>query len=659
MKLAAVTVKNFRSIRDATIKLDDLTALVGPNGAGKSAFLKAVELFQDEKPRVEKEDYHGMNTGEDISIKMEFVELTKSERAAFPDCAPDGRLLAELAFTWESEQGKAKPAVYVLLPQDPDFDTIRNGSAAEAKRHYAAIKDRYNLPDCAGIDNIKDAIRKLEGEHVAELERGRDKGTSFKITGNTPSSLDTFVRFIVVPAVRDASDDASDAKNSAITRLTEHLAGALKADPAFLQFRQDAQKNYEGVVNKFEAEQLEKLSRDVTARLETLVDGVRADLSWPDKKLPIELPATRVKLGEGGDPLDVQRIGHGSQRAFIIALLQQIAAAQAAGGPSQQEGPRATPTYVLVIEEPEIYQHPSRQRRMARAFSRMTGEAAAAPVQILYTTHSPHFVGMDRIENIRLVQKRKAGSGDTYETVVGSTRLSEVKKALGVDALADGPAIERLRTAMTPWLNEGFFAKLVVLVEGDNDYAAIVGAARSLGTELKDMNVAVIPCGGKYSMDKPLAVFRSIGIPTYMVWDADKAGGEDRGEKATYLARNTNRKYLKMLGLPPKDWPSGVKKTYACFDDNLNTTVEKEVGVTLYDKLIKGAMVKFDISQRRRAEKKSAVMVEVLSEAKKKNRACKTLELLVRTIERLEGSGKVASGKGTPVANGGRCDATA
>lgn len=660
MRLAAVTVKNFRSIRESSLKIDDLTALVGPNGAGKSAFLKAIELFQDEKPRVEKEDYHGMNTGEEISINLTFADLTGAEQDAFPLCAPDGKLSVELAFAWDTNQGKAKPSVYVHLPQDPRFDKIRKESTDEAKKYYKTIKDEHSLPDCTTIDGVKDAIRKLEGKHTTELEWGRDKDISFKITGNTPSSLDTFIRFIVVPAVRDASDDASDAKNSAVTRLTEHLTSTLKTDPAFLKFSKDAQKNYEYVVGKFEADQLKKLSIDVTTRLGALVDGVEADLSWPDKRLTIELPATRVRLGEDGDPFDVQRIGHGSQRAFIMALLQQIAAAPAAAAQGGQRGPPPAPAFVLVIEEPEIYQHPSRQRRMARAFSQMSGKGAAAPVQILYTTHSPHFVGIDRIENIRLVQKRKAGDRGMYETTISSTSLSEVKTTLGVDALADEPAIERLRTAMTPWLNEGFFAKLVVLVEGDNDYAAIVGAARSLGIEFEDMNVAVIPCGGKYNMDKPLAVFRSIRIPTYMVWDADRVGKEGRDKTATDLAKNTNRKYLQMLGQTPEDWPSGVKPTHACFDDNLNSTVEKEIGSKLYGNLIEDAMTKFDISPRRRAEKKSAVMVAVLSEAKKQNHMSKTLESLVSTIERLAvGASGASKGMGSTAAGGGGSNATA
>ena len=45
MILESVRVQNFRSIKDATLYCDKLTALVGANGSGKSSFLKAIEAL--------------------------------------------------------------------------------------------------------------------------------------------------------------------------------------------------------------------------------------------------------------------------------------------------------------------------------------------------------------------------------------------------------------------------------------------------------------------------------------------------------------------------------------------------------------------------------------------------------------------------------------
>jgi predicted ATPase len=43
-RLTKVTIRNYRSLEDVTVDLDDLTILVGPNGSGKSNFLDALRF---------------------------------------------------------------------------------------------------------------------------------------------------------------------------------------------------------------------------------------------------------------------------------------------------------------------------------------------------------------------------------------------------------------------------------------------------------------------------------------------------------------------------------------------------------------------------------------------------------------------------------------
>jgi putative ATP-dependent endonuclease of the OLD family len=50
VKIKLVRIRNFRSILDADIECDSLTALVGRNGAGKSSILKTIELFYSMPP---------------------------------------------------------------------------------------------------------------------------------------------------------------------------------------------------------------------------------------------------------------------------------------------------------------------------------------------------------------------------------------------------------------------------------------------------------------------------------------------------------------------------------------------------------------------------------------------------------------------------------
>lgn len=57
MIIRSVEVKNFRSIREAPLDCDNLTAIVGRNGAGKSSFLHAIDIFYDIAAPVTEEDF--------------------------------------------------------------------------------------------------------------------------------------------------------------------------------------------------------------------------------------------------------------------------------------------------------------------------------------------------------------------------------------------------------------------------------------------------------------------------------------------------------------------------------------------------------------------------------------------------------------------------
>lgn len=105
-----------------------------------------------------------------------------------------------------------------------------------------------------------------------------------------------------------------------------------------------------------------------------------------------------------------------------------------------------------------------------------------------------------------------------------STNLREVAGILA--GTADEPSTytpatlsARLQAVMTPWMNEGFFADVVVLVEGEDDRAAVLGVAKAMGHDLEGNGFSIIPCGGKSNIDRPYTIFRQLNIPVYAVWD--------------------------------------------------------------------------------------------------------------------------------------------
>src|SRR5678816_3867861 len=102
-------------------------------------------------------------------------------------------------------------------------------------------------------------------------------------------------------------------------------------------------------------------------------------------------------------------------------------------------------------------------------------------------------------------------------TRVSKTGLAEVATALwnadGCPANVYTPTtlLPRLRTIMASAMSEGFFADAVVLVEGEDDRAALLGTATHLGYDFDRVGLSIVTCGGKTCLDRPFVVFTNLG----------------------------------------------------------------------------------------------------------------------------------------------------
>ncbi|HCJ7638358.1 TPA: AAA family ATPase [Enterobacter hormaechei subsp. xiangfangensis] len=91
MYLAELTIKNFRKLREATLKFQPgLNVLVGPNNAGKSAVIDALRTLlaghEETYPRLDGSDRHRPHEGDptgDISFHFVFRDLSLEDEADF------------------------------------------------------------------------------------------------------------------------------------------------------------------------------------------------------------------------------------------------------------------------------------------------------------------------------------------------------------------------------------------------------------------------------------------------------------------------------------------------------------------------------------------------------------------------------------------------
>lgn len=650
MIVKSIRLRNFRSILDETLHCERLTALVGTNGSGKSSFLRGLELFFAGSPKLAAEDFYGGDVTDGIEIQITFTGLTNEEAERFSTYLENGDLTVERLLSLVD--GKVSARYHGSSLQCKEFRKVREAKTATARKAaYEALRQvpKYaELPPWKKQDEALSALRQWEAGHPEECASSRDDGLFFGFAEVAQGYLGRHTRFISLPAVRDAAEDASDMRGSPVTQIMDLVVrGALANRTEFQQLQDETNQRYREIVDPSKLEELGNLETVLTETLRTYVPDAGIALNWIDGGgVDIPLPRAEVKLVEDSYRCTVDRTGHGLQRTFILTMLQYLAIVQkaarqkasdpAGGAEEAGEGSEPTrPSLILSIEEPEMYQHPNRQRHLASVLHQLATGAipgTSSSVQVIYATHSPFFVGIDRIDQLRLLRKVEGRRGRPKMTRVWSTTLDQVAEAIW--EARGRPATEftgeslraRLQTVMTPWANEGFFADVVVLVEGEEDRAAVLGTAASMDLDLESEGISIIPVMGKNNLDRPAVIFEKLGVPTYLVWD------NDRGKDADPSA---NRCLLSLLGQSVEDWPARVDDRFACFEGNLQATMERELGDDFFRRLLHDAQWELGINRKEQAQKNPTVIKQIIDSARAQGKSSTTIERIIDRIRDL------------------------
>jgi predicted ATP-dependent endonuclease of OLD family len=651
MLIDYVEVKNYRSLLSEKLYLENLTALVGANGAGKSTFLKALEIFYASAQTIKQDDYYNKDSSSHISISVAYKNLSDEAKELFSPYLQDGGLVVELEIGWN--EGRPSFKYHGSSLQNPDFVSIRNVSGAnEKKASYAELRkqEKYNsLPAVRSGGAVVDELAKWENENIAQCVRLRDDGQFFGFKSVAKGYLGKFSQFLFIPAVRDAIGDAEDAKNSTFSRLMDLVVkSVISRKQEYIDLKSATEEKYKEIMNPEKLTELNVLQEQMNETIKTFVPNASIGLNWlPLGSINMPPPLADIKLIEDGFESSVEKTGHGLQRAFILTLLQHLAMEQVKANDNGESTSSTLPTLILAIEEPEIYQHPNRQRHLAKILKKLAHgktPGVAENTQVLYCTHSPHFVGIDRIDQIRLF--RKVGNeGKPKITKVISTNLDDVANSIWESDGSNGQKfdssslIPRLHAIMTPWMNEGFFSDVNILVEGEDDRAAILGIAKANGCELEGDGFSVIPCGGKNSIDRPYIIFTKLGIPTYIIWDGDFGKGETSGE-CKFCGKvldnkakpEENKKLLRLVGRSEEEWPSHIDDKSACFKDKLETTLCEEIGSDVFEKCLQECQKEYGISTKKHAIKNPNVITDIINKAKEQGKTSKSLEEILKKI---------------------------
>jgi len=525
VRIKTIRIENFRSFLDETIHLNDYTCFVGPNGAGKSTVLAALNVFFQERAasstdvnKLIDEDYFRKNTERPMRITLTFEDLGERAATDLADYVRQNELVvtAEAVFDAEAGVGQVRHFGLRLGMEEfrPFFDAMKAGAkASELREIYGELRDQFeNLPNPVSKDDKAAALRDYESEHTDDcvLIPSEDDFYGFNSTGK----LAPFVQWVFVAAVKDAAEESLESKNTALGKL---IARAVRRrtdfDAELETLKTDTLERYRELLERNQA-QLTELSEALQRRLESWAHGnVRFGMEWlsdPAKSVVLQQPVAGIKTGEGDFLGSLARMGHGLQRSYLLALLQELA---------DSEAPDA-PTLILGVEEPELYQHPPQARHLADVLC----ELSTGNNQILATTHSPLFVCGEDFEDTRLVRAPLNEAGSEVKALTLEALCRRIRAAVGEDEQRQIEGlVAKIHQALQPGIAEMFFARVPVLVEGLEDVSYITTELHLSGqwSEFRRLGCHLIPANGKDKLIKPLAIAREMGIPVFTIFDAD------------------------------------------------------------------------------------------------------------------------------------------
>ncbi len=609
MIIKTIEVKNFRSIRDEHIDFDNLTAILGRNGAGKSSFLHAIDTFYDLKASVTEDDFFNRDMGSSIEIRVTYGNLRDDEKEEFGAYIRDDTLIVTKRIT--EVNGAIVQRYYAAAYQIPAFAEIR---AMPGKRNrtnaWNELVATNKLPDLGRrakkADEVDLLMAECEAKHP-ELMKPIEREEQFIGPKNIGGGkLDNFTKFVLVPAVREASDEATGKKGAIYQILDMIVLRKINAREDIQQFKIDFEERIKEVYSSENLTELPELGVSITKTLEKFAPGSQLKLRWDEVSLPnVPPPAARATLIEDSFDGEITRKGHGLQRALIVTLFQHLAmtvpSEPTEEEPADGEVPIAEakstaslrgPDLILAIEEPELYLHPSRCRYLSNLLLQLASKpelGLGASNQIIYTSHSPYFVDLHRFDHIRMVRKVPSSDSSVPQSVVkyfsldeASQEMAKVYNSNPSDFTRDSFRA-RAMPVMNTVVNEGYFADVVVVVEGTSDVGALWKLQEIMNKNWSGLGIAVVPAGGKNNIDRPIVIFRGLSIPTYFIFDADSHHIGKKGEKD---AKERNHRYLRLAGAPTEDFPdTQINKTWAVINKNLEKLLEEELSSKIFQPL--------------------------------------------------------------------------
>ena len=228
---------------------------------------------------------------------------------------------------------------------------------------------------------------------------------------------------------------------------------------------------------------------------------------------------------------ELSSLGEGVQYAFniLLQIIEIIYNVKTTRKPEDfeerlinRDGKKLFPLF-LVLDEPEVHQHPYRQRSLIRKIKALIEnnnqefldllkdlfDIDGVTGQIFIATHSPNILLDNYRQFIRL-----------YKSTGTNSQLEIVS---GMNVVIDNKLYKHMLHNFI-YLKEAMFSKCIIFVEGDTENGAIPVFAERMGLDMDERGIGVIKLDGADSVKRCMALYKSFGIKSIAIIDKDRKG---------------------------------------------------------------------------------------------------------------------------------------
>lgn len=594
MIIKQIEVQNFRALKDVSVDCSGLAAFVGRNGAGKSSILYALDLFYDISANVSIEDFFNRDATDPIIVRVTFSSLSEHECREFASYLQGKDLLVTKRVTMND--GAIDQRYFAAARQIREFAELRQLGRRDRTNGWKELADSGKFKNLnrsvRNADQVDAAMIEFENNNPELCEAMEREEQFFGPRNVGGGKLDKYTKFVHIPAVRDAAAEA--AKKGSIHELIDTIVVRKINERADVQeLRAEFERRVNEVYSPDNLTELRELGKEVTKVLERYSPGAELRLLWGDPKVPdIPPPPAIVRLKSDGYECPISHAGHGLQRCLVVALLHHLASLPSEAAENGETEPLdtgvASPDLILGFEEPELYLHPSRCRYLADLLLQLAKPDSSGRIrnQVLYTTHSPYLVDLQRFDEVRLVRRVTVVGEEVplcrvrWFSLDNAARELERINDVAANTFTRDSVRARSFPVFTTTVNEGFFGDVVLVVEGMGDLGLFSRLQQIIGKNWVDRGIVIVPALGKENIDRPVIAFRGLEIPTFFVFDGDANCNARQREQTA----KRNARYLRLANESVEDFPeTKVHADWAVFHVDIEDDIKHAVGEDVFN----------------------------------------------------------------------------